>query len=241
MSRETLESTILWQAFCRPLGLEHDISINFHRSPEFFYTISSSRDTQPYSREERLLLNWLQPHLKQRFTHLLAAEPNHPLGRPAVNGAEVPSLVCEADGHVLSISSQAQRLLGACGIRFGRRLPIVWRDWLTEQIRPAITKPAMALDLARPGGSLRVHCLRNRHSGQHRLILEWMPRIGTALTNREKEVAGWMAQGKTNREISSILGISSATVKVHVERILQKLDVENRTAAARVLTSDSQK
>lgn len=237
MSRETLESTILWQAFCRPLGLEHDISINFHRSSEFFYTISSSRDTQPYSREERLLLNWLQPHLRQRFRQFLAAEPDHPLGRPATNGIEVPSLICETDGRVLSISSPAQKLLGKCGLRLGGRLPMVWRDWLNEQVRPTITRPLQTLELRRPGGALKVHCLRNRHSGQHRLILEWVPRSGVALTSREKEVAGWVAQGKTNREISAILGISPATVKVHVERILEKLEVGNRTAAARLLAT----
>lgn len=41
-----------------------------------------------------------------------------------------------------------------------------------------------------------------------------------------------MVEGKTNFEISVILGISRLTVKVHVERVLGKLGVENRTAAA---------
>src|SRR5688500_6467653 len=52
-----------------------------------------------------------------------------------------------------------------------------------------------------------------------------------ALTPRESEIAGWLTKGKTNWEISVICRVSARTVEKHVERILQKLDVENRTAA----------
>jgi DNA-binding CsgD family transcriptional regulator len=55
---------------------------------------------------------------------------------------------------------------------------------------------------------------------------------GAALSAREREVLEWMSQGKTNAEIATILGISLHTVKRHVEKILQKLDVPNRSAAA---------
>jgi DNA-binding CsgD family transcriptional regulator len=52
------------------------------------------------------------------------------------------------------------------------------------------------------------------------------------LTGREKEILGWIAEGKTNVEIAVILDISASTVKKHVEHIFEKLDVTNRTAAA---------
>ena len=52
------------------------------------------------------------------------------------------------------------------------------------------------------------------------------------LTAREREVHHWLAQGKTNDEIAGILGISTHTVKHHVDHIFQKLGVENRYAAA---------
>jgi DNA-binding CsgD family transcriptional regulator len=52
------------------------------------------------------------------------------------------------------------------------------------------------------------------------------------MTPRETEVALWLAQGKTNPEIASILAAPVRTVEKHVERILQKMGVENRTAAA---------
>ena len=51
------------------------------------------------------------------------------------------------------------------------------------------------------------------------------------LTERETEVLTWVAEGKSNRDIGTILGIKSATVKKHLEHIFQKIGVETRTAA----------
>jgi len=44
--------------------------------------------------------------------------------------------------------------------------------------------------------------------------------------------SSWVAQGKTNPEIATILGISEQTVKKHMMEVLQVLGVETRTAAA---------
>ncbi len=42
----------------------------------------------------------------------------------------------------------------------------------------------------------------------------------------------WIANGKTNREIAQILGMSPRTVNKHLEQVFRKLGVENRTSAA---------
>jgi DNA-binding NarL/FixJ family response regulator len=52
------------------------------------------------------------------------------------------------------------------------------------------------------------------------------------LTQRELEVLRLIAEGKTNAEIAQSLFISVGTVKVHVERIIDKLGVSDRTQAA---------
>ncbi len=71
------------------------------------------------------------------------------------------------------------------------------------------------------------------------LLLEWTVdpaasnvRRHHQLTAREHEVLGWLAAGKSDRDMGLILGISTGTVGKHLERIYQKLGVENRTAAA---------
>jgi len=233
MDLATLESTVLWQVFCEPLDLHYDLSINFHRSAQFFYTLSTSRDNAPYSEEERQLLRLLQPHLQQRFRMLLAAEPRHPLGRQALKETPVDYLICDSDGFVETLSQGAQSLLASGGYSLRSRLDQEWRAWLSQNLREiALLSPPRPLELPHPAGRLLVFCLRNNHSGQHRLILELQDQQGPPLTPREKEVARWIAEGKSNAEIGNILGISRATVKVHVERILAKLGVENRTTAA---------
>jgi DNA-binding CsgD family transcriptional regulator len=53
-----------------------------------------------------------------------------------------------------------------------------------------------------------------------------------ALTEREREIAGLMASGLTNRSIAEQLVISETTVEVHVKHILSKLGFRSRTQVA---------
>jgi DNA-binding NarL/FixJ family response regulator len=55
---------------------------------------------------------------------------------------------------------------------------------------------------------------------------------GPALTPREQEVLRLVAEGKTNAAIAQRLFVSVGTVKVNVERIIDKLEVSDRTQAA---------
>jgi DNA-binding NarL/FixJ family response regulator len=52
------------------------------------------------------------------------------------------------------------------------------------------------------------------------------------LTQREAEVLLWVAQGKSNSDVATILAIAEKTVKIHLGHIFEKLNVETRTAAA---------
>ncbi|QAR33689.1 LuxR family transcriptional regulator [Geovibrio thiophilus] len=56
-----------------------------------------------------------------------------------------------------------------------------------------------------------------------------------ALTKREKSVADWILDGKTNWEIAAILNISENTVKYHVKNIYIKLKVSGRQEAIAVM------
>lgn len=51
------------------------------------------------------------------------------------------------------------------------------------------------------------------------------------LTKREAEVMAWVAQGKSNSDIATILESSPRTVAKHIEHVFGKLNVESRTAA----------
>lgn len=56
------------------------------------------------------------------------------------------------------------------------------------------------------------------------------------LTVREREILDLVASGATNKTIARALGISPGTVKVHVERVIGKLGVTDRTQAAVLAT-----
>jgi DNA-binding CsgD family transcriptional regulator len=58
------------------------------------------------------------------------------------------------------------------------------------------------------------------------------PESEFGLTARERQVLMEIAAGRTNRQIARALFISEHTVSIHVSRILAKLGVGNRTAAA---------
>jgi DNA-binding NarL/FixJ family response regulator len=58
-----------------------------------------------------------------------------------------------------------------------------------------------------------------------------IPLESIGLTPREAEVLLWIAQGKSNNDIGTLLGMVEVTVKKHVTRIFEKLGVETRNAA----------
>ncbi len=79
--------------------------------------------------------------------------------------------------------------------------------------------------------------IRKVHAGSRRiptLVAERLAErmIGSDLTSRELEVLQQIVSGKSNKEIASALKISEATVKSHINNILSKLGVTDRTQAA---------
>ena len=53
-----------------------------------------------------------------------------------------------------------------------------------------------------------------------------------SLTPREREVLRLLAPGRPNKEIAEILVVSPGTIKNHVQKIIRKLGVSDRTQAA---------
>lgn len=54
------------------------------------------------------------------------------------------------------------------------------------------------------------------------------------LTERERDVLAWAAQGKTKWETSVIMGISERTVSFHIENAKRKLDASNLVMAVAI-------
>jgi len=106
-----------------------------------------------------------------------------------------------------------------------RLLPETLAQW-------AKTRPDIPFCLVKDGRFLTARLLdRNRKRAMCVVLEEQVIEEGL-LNARELLVLPWLREAKTNEEIGMILGMKTTTVKKHVHRILEKLGVENRTAAA---------
>jgi len=93
-----------------------------------------------------------------------------------------------------------------------------------------LTKPVGAVEL------LRTVLARLDREDKRRAVFapdfsSAIPLETLGLTHREAEVLLWVAQGKSNPEIGTILGAAENTIKVHLARIFEKIAADNRHAA----------
>jgi DNA-binding NarL/FixJ family response regulator len=188
-----------------------------------------------------------EPEMRRNLTTILRLEKFCPL--PAENGGvgvklakkEKPDLILsdvmmpELDGYgvIAALRADAETVtipfifLTAKGekpdIRAGMNLGA--DDYLT--------KPVAKADLL-----AAIHSRLERAAQQ--AVPEFKPNFDSArpleevlgLTPRVAETLLWVAQGKTNGEIATILSNSESTVKKHVLEVFDKLGVETRTAAS---------
>lgn len=161
--------------------------------------------------------------------------------RRALDAADRSVLALRQDGRVAWASPLAAELLArnASDAATGA-LSSAAADWARAAAGRAVSEqPPLDLPGAEP---LRLTLIGRSASGDAlaRVRRATTGSPGSALSAalglsaREGEVAAWLAQGKSNRDIAAILGLSPRTVTKHVEQIFVKLGVENRTAAAAV-------
>ena len=86
-----------------------------------------------------------------------------------------------------------------------------------------------ALKLILDGGTYIPHIMLDN-------ILDYSPHnlsspLKKNLTNRQSQVLDLIAQGKSNKQIAYDMGVSEATVKLHINALLRSLKVNNRTQA----------
>jgi DNA-binding NarL/FixJ family response regulator len=84
-----------------------------------------------------------------------------------------------------------------------------------------------------------LRAIRAVHAGNRFVPAEVAERLTESfgqhgLTAREQEVLSLVARGLSNKEIAAELGTAAGTVKIHVQNILQKLSVADRTEAVTV-------
>lgn len=113
-----------------------------------------------------------------------------------------------------------------------------------EKVYPAIEAGAASYILKTSTAEEIANTIRKTTAGQsvlepevtnkmmNRMTHQAETKLYEDLTNREREVLGLVAKGRSNQEIADELFITLKTVKTHVSNILAKLQVDDRTQAA---------
>jgi DNA-binding NarL/FixJ family response regulator len=108
-----------------------------------------------------------------------------------------------------------------------------------EDIHRALAAGAAAYLLKETLSDDLIRIVREVHAGERPISPDVQARLDEraaqpTLTSREIQVSELVSQGRRNKEIASILGISEETVHVHLKNIFAKLKVNERTAAVNV-------
>ena len=212
--------------------------------PTVVSTLVLSRDNRSFTEKDRSLLQVLAPHIVQaclnaeKLDHQITKEKqsNHLL-----EVLEKGAILLSADGTIHYITERARNWLK---IFFSdqalplKQLPEPLYRWFNSQKEKFQQKSILsAFHWEMNGQSLLVSLGNTLVEKDFVLFLEEktvshasLQRLG--LSPREAEILYWIAQGKSNPEVATILNANPSTVKKHVENILKKLGVENRSAAS---------
>ena len=222
VSLKKLRRSRIYTLWFRPCGVDREMSIPIPSPPWHTKTILFDRriGERDFTERDREVLELLQPH----FARLWRAAETRRLLRTAFDcldsGGDEDArgvVVLGPLGRIAFASPAARRLMrGYLGESRGANLPPVLEEWL-ESDAPVF----IHVD-----GDAR---LTVRRSGDALLLEEKRGLVG--LTPRESQILGWVARGKTNREVAELLWIAPTTVRKHLENVYAKLGVTTRTAA----------
>ena len=194
---------------------------------------------------KKILIIEDEPEMRRNITALLRYHDYEPIeaenGRKGIQAArrEKPDLVLcdvmmpELDGHGVLQALQQDADLALIPFIFltakGEKDDL--RSGMNLGADDYLTKPVANADLIR---AIEARLRRSQQQAEREFKPDFSstePLLRLGLTARATETLLWLAQGKTNPDIATILGITESTVKKHVQEIFEKLGVETRGAA----------
>lgn len=227
--------SVVYEQLHRPLGTMHEASIRFYQGSKCMSVHFA--DLEPLDMDSRRLLTLVAPHLSRAFKICNKQQQS--------SLEKIPDHIVTLNtaGHVLDFPRQSRVLFDHyfpkpsngpdCG------LPAPVEQWLRSMAGAAAGVRRKAFS-RRGMNTLEVslHCGENCMLlilEEKRVVRMMEVLLDYGLTQRQAEVMIWVTQGKQNGEIATILGIRQATVRKHVEHILQRLHCETRGAAAQLV------
>ncbi len=226
----------------RRLGLRGELSLHLAWDDRRTACLTVHRVDRAFGERERDLLETLAPHLRaahERLERNREAEDWRAALERGLREAGASVIAIDAGGGVLATDAGAEEVLRRWfGARpKGTALPAELAEWV-ERSRGAVRAPR----LVRSQADRRLEVLLTSAAEGERLLVLRERRAGAPdpaelmaalpVTRRQAEVLALLGEGRSDAWIAHRLGISVRTVGHHVEHILERLGVSNRTAAA---------
>lgn len=163
------------------------------------------------------LIRAQQPDVVIMDLHMKPMDGLSLFSRLREEGCDVPTLI-------LTVSDAQEDMANA--LRAGARGYLL-KDMEPDDVVDAIQRAARGETVVAPAMTMKlVHLLQPGQQGGSK------ENLFNLLTQREREILGYLAQGQSNKAIARALDISHDTVKLHVRHILAKLNLTSRVEAA---------
>jgi DNA-binding NarL/FixJ family response regulator len=204
----------------------------------------------------RVLVADDQAIVRRGLRLLLDSHPDITVIAEAADGSEAITLARDLRPDVCLIDIQMPRLdgldvtraLAGPAVHNPLRVVIITTFDLDEYVHGALRAGAVGFILKDSGPALLAEAVRAAHAGDAlispsitmRLLQQFGPiahpspdrRFTAPLTDREVELVKCVARGHTNQEIAAELFISISTVKTHLAKVQDKLQLRNRVGIA---------
>lgn len=243
---KSFRKTALFNEFFVPAACERQMALIIDSQANGTrISFGVQREGSDYTLQERAVFEFLRPFILAVYDRIVALE------RTAAALGGLTNFMVQGSSMVIELDPAMQVLrANQAGDAWLKR--IGWNKRYGGRLPPVLLTGALA---AQP------QALDRGHSAKWQVTIErdvfsaemgWNPKTGTylllidgtsvaqpardfkalGLTPRQSEILSWIAQGKSNSDIATILGLSVSTVARHVEQIFVRLGVETRTAAA---------
>ncbi|HMF78705.1 MAG TPA: response regulator transcription factor [Bryobacteraceae bacterium] len=197
----------------------------------------------PKSGSIRVLVVDDHPVVCRGLTAILKAEADMEVVGQAANGKQAVELFRKHQPNVTLMDLRMPVMNGVDAIREIRKefrsaaFVVLTTYQGDEDIHRALEAGALAYLLKGTSDQELIDAIRKANAGLRYLpgpiaqtLASRPPRC--ELSNRELEILGLIVKGMSNRRIGETLGIAEATVKWHINLILSRLNVTDRTQAA---------
>lgn len=215
-----LHRSELYQVFWRPFAVEHAIGTRVRLSVGHL-DVACYRTSRDFSDRDRLVLDELRLHA----AHLLRRAEVHELvvastGLFGLTSREAEILVWVARGRT-NAGIGAVLFLAPGTVK--KHLDSIYR-------KVGVRTRSQAASVILAAGYTTGRSVDASALGK-------LARTIPGLTHREGEALAWVALGRTNVEIGTLMGIAPGTAKRHLDHVYRKLDVGTRAAAVAQLVA----